>query len=108
MRRRRRPFAAVAVVARGGVGRLRKQISSSGRKASRSAPMSTKAASSAGMNAVDDALVDVALEVLAAERLDLERFENPVGDDADPALLRVGHVDQHDLWHENPFRPLPR
>ena len=43
------PLAVVAVVhGGGGVDRLRKQISSIGRNASRSAPMSTKAASSAG------------------------------------------------------------
>ena len=59
------------------------------------------------VDAVDDALVDVALEVLATEGLDLKRFEHAVGDDPHSALFRVGHVDQHDLRHQNSsHRPL--
>ena len=97
-------------------GRLRKQISSRGRKASRSAPMSTKAASIAGMDAPDDAFVDVPLQVLPAEGFDLEGLELAVVNDPDAALLRVGDVDEHDLGHTGleppphryPRRPITR
>jgi hypothetical protein len=57
-----------------------------------------------GMDAVDDAFVDVAFEVFAAEGLDLKRFEDPVVDDAHSALFRVGDVDEHQFRHSNSSR----
>ncbi len=60
-----------------------------------------------GVDAMHDPLVDVSLEMLAAEGFDLERFENPVCNDPHPALFGVGDVDEHDLWHEYPSAPPP-
>jgi hypothetical protein len=49
------------------------------------------------VNPADEALVDVALEMLATERFDFERFERAVLQDADPTLLGVGDVNDHDF-----------
>ena len=59
------------------------------------------------MNPPDDTLVDIALQMLAAERLDLEGLELAVLNDPDAALFRMGDVDQHDLRHGGLYPPPP-
>ena len=68
------------------------------------------------MDAPNDPLVDVPLQVLPAEGFDLEGLELAVVNDPDAALLRVGDVDEHDLGHTGleppphhyPRRPITR
>jgi hypothetical protein len=49
------------------------------------------------MNPADEAFVDVAFEMLAAQRFDFKSFESAVFEDADPTLFGVGDVDDHDF-----------
>src|SRR5262249_4589872 len=61
-----------------------------------------------GVNPVNDSFVDVAFEMLAAERFDLKSFENSIVKNRDPAFLGMGHVDEHDLGHEASSNPPAR
>ena len=47
----------------------------------------------------DDAVVDVALDLFLAGRLDGEFFQNPIFDDGDAAFFLVRDVNEHPFLH---------
>ena len=46
-----------------------------------------------------DSLVDVALELPAASRFDLDPVQNAVGNDGHTAFFRLENIDEHFLGH---------